>query len=147
MNVEIRRIARRDDYTVGKMYINFRYVCDTLENPDRLYFGLPKVKGNTAIPTGRYLIVLNNYSQKFGKKEPYKSLGNGCVPLIKDVPDFSGVRLHIGNTVADTDGCPLVGMNTIVGQLTDSKKTYIKIWNTYFAKAKASGERVYLNII
>lgn len=147
MNVELRRIARKDKYTIGHLYINFRYVCDILEPPDRLYFGLPKVKGDTAIPTGRYELVLNNYSPRFGKQEPYKSLSNGCVPLVKNVPDFDGVRFHIGNTVKDTDGCQLVGKNTIVGQLTESRKTYVYLWKTYFAKAKANGERVYLNII
>lgn len=147
MNVELRRIARKDKYTIGHLYINFRYFCDTLEPPDRLYFGKKKVKGDTAIPTGRYELVLNNYSPRFGKQEPYKSLGNGCVPLVKNVPDFDGVRFHIGNTVADTDGCQLVGKNTTVGKLTESRKTYVNLWNTYFAKAKANCERVYLNII
>jgi hypothetical protein len=147
MELELRRIARKGKYTIGRLYVNRVYFCDTLEDADLLYFGKSKIKGKTAIPTGRYEVLLNKYSPTFGKKDPYRELANGCVPLLKDVPGFSGVRIHIGNTVDDTDGCLLVGMNTIVGKLTKSKKTYVLLWNTYFAEAKKRGERVYINII
>jgi len=97
MELLLKRIARKPTYTIGKLYVNKVYVCGVLEDYDRIYFGGSKVAGKTAIPCGRYEVVLNNYSPKFGNKEPYKSLCGGCVPLIANVPNFSGVRIHCGN--------------------------------------------------
>lgn len=94
MEILLKRIARKERYTIGHLYINGKRFCDTLEDHDRLYYGKPKVKGETAIPCGRYEVLLNVYSPRFGAKEPYKSLCGGCVPLINNVPDFNGVRIH-----------------------------------------------------
>lgn len=146
MELRLHRIARKREYTIGRLYADSIYVCDTLEDRDRLYFGQSKIKGQTAIPCGRYEVLLNNYSPRFGMKEPYKSLANGCVPLIKDVPGFSGVRIHIGNTPADTDGCPLVGRNTVVGKVMESRATYIRLWKEWLAPARARGEKVWITV-
>jgi len=146
MELMLKRIARKPTYTIGKMYINNLYVCDVLEDYDRIYFGGSKVAGKTAIPCGRYEVVLNNYSPKFGNKEPYKTLCGGCVPLIANVPNFSGVRIHIGNSERDTDGCPLVGKNTVVGRLTDSKATFTMLMNKYLTPARKRNEKVYITI-
>lgn len=97
LEILVKRIARKPTYTIGKMYIDGVYFCDTLEDRDRLHFGERKIAGKTAIPEGRYDLVLNNYSPRFGAKEPYRTLCNGYVPLIANVPQFSGVRIHIGN--------------------------------------------------
>lgn len=97
MELLLKRIARKPTYTIGRLYVDNAYVCDVLEDYDRIYFGGSKVAGKTAIPCGRYQVVLNNYSPKFGNKEPYKSLCGGCVPLIANIPNFSGVRIHCGN--------------------------------------------------
>lgn len=124
MLIKIKRIAKKNDYTIGKMYINGEYFCDTLEPTDR---GLKqtdilsdikknKVKGKTAIPTGLYYILLN-YSPKFKKILPY----------IDNVKGFSGIRIHSGNTADDTEGCILVGYNTVVGKVTNSKDTLSKL--------------------
>lgn len=147
MEILLKRIARKPTYTIGRMYINNVYVCDVLEDYDRIYFGGSKVAGKTAIPCGRYKVVLNNYSPKFGNREPYKSLCGGCVPLINNVPNFSGVRIHIGNTEADTDGCPLVGKNTLVGKVTDSRNTFTTLMTKYLNPARKRGEKVYITIL
>ena len=94
MELLLKRIARKPTYTIGRLYVNNVYVCDVLEDYDRIYFGGSKVAGKTAIPCGRYEVLLNNYSPKFGNREPYKSLCGGCVPLISNIPNFSGVRIH-----------------------------------------------------
>ena len=92
------------------------------------------------------VVVLNNYSPKFGNKEPYKTLCGGCVPLIANVPNFSGVRIHIGNSEHDTDGCPLVGRNTAVGRITDSKATFAMLMDKYLNPAKKRKEKVFITV-
>lgn len=146
MELKLKRIARKPTYTIGKLYVNNKYVCDTLEDYDRLYFGKPKVNDETAIPQGRYEVYLNNYSPKFGSREPYKSLCRGCVPLIANVPNFSGVRIHCGNTTKDTSGCPLVGYNKVVGKVIDSQKAFIELVTKYLNPAKMLHEKVYITI-
>lgn len=132
MRLTLKRIANRPTYCIGKLYINGKYFADVLEDTDR---GLDstmteedikkiKVKGETAIPTGIYKIILN-YSPKFKK----------VMPLITNVKGYSGVRIHTGNSAKDTEGCLLVGKNTIVGRLTDSKNTY----NALFKRLQQKG--------
>lgn len=100
--------------TLGKLYADGTYICDTLEPANRgLKCGDPvslakKVKGSTAIPYGSYGVRLS-YSPRFSSRSVYKSLG-GLLPLLVDVPAFSGVLVHIGNTYKDTAGCILVGI-------------------------------------
>ena len=121
MRLTLKRIANRDTYCIGKLYINGKYFADTLEDTDR---GLSdamteeeikriKVKGETAIPVGIYKVILN-YSPKYKK----------VMPLITNVKGYSGIRIHSGNSAKDTEGCLLVGRNTVVGRLTDSRKCY-----------------------
>lgn len=107
MKLELQRIYQ-GDYTIGHLYLNDEYFCDTLEPKVRE----TKIKGKTAIPTGTYKIQIT-HSPKFKRK----------LPLLLNVPDFKGVRIHNGNSKKDTAGCILVGFNTIKGQLTDSRKT------------------------
>jgi hypothetical protein len=88
-----------EEYTLGRLYvanIHFGYTC---EDKDRsLEKGGVKVHGQTAIPRGCYRIT-TSLSQRFGRE----------LPILENVPGFSGVRIHGGNTVADTEGCPLLG--------------------------------------
>ena len=132
MRLTLKRIANRPTYCIGKLYINGKYFCDTLEDVDR---GLDstmteedikkiKVKGETAIPVGIYKIILN-YSPKFKK----------VMPLLTNVKGYSGVRIHSGNSAKDTEGCLLVGLNTVVGRLTNSKNTY----NALFKRLQQKG--------
>lgn len=146
MEILVKRIARKETYTIGQMYINGVYVCDTLEDADRLYFGKPKVYGETAIPCGRYDVNLDSYSPKFGAKEPYKSVCNGLVPLIERVPNFSGVRVHCGNNEKYTEGCLLVGKNTQKGMVTDSRETFTYLMKHYLNHAREMHDRVCITI-
>lgn len=130
MELLLRRIARQRDYTIGKLYIDGEYVCDTLEDTDRgltcdmseAEIAAVKVAGRTAIPTGEYEVTLSVVSPKFSKKSAYAFCG-GKLPRLVGVRGFDGVLLHSGNTSADTAGCILVGRNTRVGALTNSLDT------------------------
>jgi len=95
MLIEVKRFEFKDTYTVGKMYIDNIYECYTLEDVVRKG---AKVNGQTAIPTGTYNLIIN-HSNRF----------NRDLPLLENVPNFTGVRIHSGNTSANTEGCILVG--------------------------------------
>lgn len=134
IKLEINRIYKGPKYTIGKLYVNGKYFCDTLEDPDR---GLDqnmsinslmskKVYSDTAIPTGSYKISMNMVSPRFGRRQwarPYK----GIVPRLLNVPAFDGVLIHPGNTARDTSGCILVGENKVVGKVINSVNTYHKL--------------------
>ena len=94
MKLELIRDTRSKNATSGKLYIDGVFQCYTLEDTERLY----KVKGVTAIPKGIYKVIIN-MSNRFKK----------LMPLLIDVPEFAGVRIHCGNTNEDTEGCILVG--------------------------------------
>lgn len=126
MNIILNRIAKKPKYTIGKLYINGEYFCDTIEDTDR---GLTqtmtdaqvkskKVYGQTAIPTGTYRVIIN-YSNKFKRQ----------MPLLLNVPGFLGIRIHSGNTEKDTEGCLIVGKNKVVGKVIESKDTYNKLFS------------------
>lgn len=132
MRLTLKRIANKKDYCIGKLYINGVYFCDTLEDRDR---GLSdamteediksiKQYGTTAIPVGIYTVLLT-YSPKYKR----------IMPLINNVKGYSGIRIHSGNSSKDTLGCLLVGKNTVVGRLTDSRNTY----NALFKRLQQKG--------
>jgi len=111
MKIKVERIYKAPTYTIGKLYIDGKYFCDTLEDVVRAD-GV-KVYGETAIPSGTYKVILN-VSNRF----------KGVMPLLINVPNFEGIRIHAGNTAVDTHGCILVGKNTIKAKVTESKKTF-----------------------
>lgn len=97
MELLLKRIARRNGYTIGHLYVNGKYFSDTCEDQDRFFYGKPKMKGETAIPCGRYEVVQNVFSNRFGNKTFYKNLCNGYLPRLLNVPQFEGVLIHCGN--------------------------------------------------
>lgn len=94
MELTLKRIARRNGYTIGKLYVNNQWFCDTIEDQDRFFYGKPKIKGMTAIPCGRYEITQNVFSPRFGNKTFYKNLCGGYLPRLLNVPQFEGVLIH-----------------------------------------------------
>jgi hypothetical protein len=117
MKIKIARVARKPSYTIGHLFIDRHYFCDTLEPPDRSLTSastyddilLAKCKGPTAIPQGIYHVTLTK-SPKFG-----------CIlPLLMAVPGFEGIRIHAGNRPNDTRGCVLVGFNKLKGMVINS---------------------------
>lgn len=115
MNITVKRIFKGPKYTIGKLSIDGHYFCDTLE--DSVRPAGVKIPGRTAIPAGKYQIEITE-SIRF----------NRLMPIIKDVPGFSGVRIHSGNTAEDTEGCILVGFNRVKGKVLDSRKTFQKLF-------------------
>ena len=134
MEILVKRIAKKPKYTIGKMYIDGQYICDTLEDADR---GLnqnmslkeinnKKVYGETAVPTGTYKVDMNTVSPKFKSRTWAKPYG-GKLPRLVLVPGYDGVLIHPGNKAEDTLGCILVGENKAVGQVLNSQVTFKKI--------------------
>jgi hypothetical protein len=102
MHMTLERLQIDKDVTIGALSIDGHFECWTLEDPVREVPGKPvtdwKIKGKTAIPYGTYAVQIT-YSQRFGRP----------LPLLIAVPGFTAIRIHAGNTVLDTEGCPLVG--------------------------------------
>lgn len=118
MEILCWRKYRKDAYTIGRLYIDGKFFCNTLEDTDR---GLTqwmnvgeisqkKIAGATAIPTGDYKVTVT-YSPKYKRN----------MPQIMNVKGFAGVRIHSGNTANDTEGCILLGENTKPGKITNSR--------------------------
>ena len=142
----------KDEYTIGLLYVKGRYFSATLEDTDRgLLQTMPleeirriKIKGKTAIPKGTYKIMLT-VSEKFKNRAWAKPYG-GLVPLLVDVPGYSGIRIHPGNTAADTDGCILPGQNLQPGKVLNSTVTYRKLMDEYLYPAHLAGEEIIITI-
>lgn len=135
MDIRIDRLYKKENYTIGNLYINGKYLCNTLEDKVRdMETEEDKVYGETAIPEGRYEVVLS-YSNNFKK----------VLPEILGVEFFKGIRIHSGNTIDDTEGCILVGENKEVGKVINSRKTMKKLMSR-IKTAWDNGEKIYINI-
>ena len=151
MELILKRIAKRKTYTIGRLYIRQQvmdeylpgtaddYFCDTLEPTWRDYeHGAYKVKGRSAIPEGRYAVVIS-WSPKFKQ----------WLPILLGGPEFNrkwqGIRIHAGNTAKDTEGCILVGQNREVGKVLDSRKWLYEL-KQKIVEAKDRGEAVWITI-
>ena len=96
MNLVLRREESSSTCTHGKLFVEDQFDCFTLEDVVRLEG--EKISGQTAIPAGRYRVVLT-FSNRFQR----------ILPLLLDVPNYTGIRIHAGNSSGDTEGCILVG--------------------------------------
>ena len=147
MELVLTRIAKRKTYTIGRLaiikevseeyktYEEEEYFCDTLEPTWRDYaHGGRKIKGCSAIPEGRYAVVIS-FSPKMQK----------WLPILLGVPMFSGIRIHAGNTSNDTEGCILVGQNLKKGMVLNSN-IWLKRLKDKIVEAKDKGEAVWITI-
>lgn len=121
MEIIVERFNSGSDDTLGRLYINGKMMCFTIEDEHRDI----KVKGETRIPAGTYKVG-KRYSPKFSPKFGHDML------WVKDVPGFEYILIHTGNTEKDTEGCLIVGKK--IGSLEnrravlDSKQAYKEIY-------------------
>ena len=135
MELTLQRIYKDEDYTIGELYINGVFLCSTLEDKVRTLDTIEdKIYGETAIPEGRYEVILS-YSKRFNK----------ILPELLNVPFFKGIRIHAGNDKEDTEGCILVGEYKVKGKVINSKKTMKKLM-LILQKAIDNNEKIFINI-
>jgi len=121
MIITIKRLYKSDNSTIGEMTIDGKWECYTLEDKERDV----KIKSETAIPKGTYKVIINQ-SNRFKK----------LLPLVLNVPNFEGIRIHPGNTNHDTEGCILVGRTRSKDFIGQSRKAF----ESLFAKMKLAKE-------
>lgn len=147
--LKLTRNYKKDTYTIGNLYLDGTWVCNTLEDKDRgLQQTMPlkkiqelKVYSKTAIPTGTYKVTLDVVSPGFSSKEFYKTTCKGKLPRLLNVPGFSGILIHVGNTAVDSAGCILVGYNRTKGKVIESKKAFAKLYEL-LEECKKRGENI-----
>ena len=129
MDLRVKRLEFSDDSTIGELSVDGQFECYTLEDKVRPV----KIMGKTAIPAGRYEVVIN-FSQRFQKP----------LPLLLNVPNFEGVRIHPGNVSANTEGCILVGDTKGVDFIGNSRLAF----NPLFQKMKAAAktQKIFIEI-
>jgi hypothetical protein len=147
MKLKLHRRFLGEDYTIGSLYIaresENEYFCDTLEDIDR---GLSqsmsleeikrvKIPHETAIPTGEYKVIVNLSPAK-----------KRMLPRLLDVPGFSGILIHRGNTKNDSSGCILVGENKVKGKVINSTG-YEKRLVEILTEAQEQDEEIRIEII
>jgi hypothetical protein len=113
MKIEIKRLIRTENSTIGELKIDGKFECYTLEDKERPI----KIKGETAISKGAYKVIINQ-SNRFKK----------LLPLLLNVPNFEGVRIHPGNSNHDTEGCILVGQSISKDYISKSRKAFEKLF-------------------
>lgn len=119
MKLELKRLHRTNNSTIGELYVNGVFECYTLEDKEREV----KIKNETAIPKGVYIVGIT-LSNRFKR----------MLPILMNVPNFEGVRIHSGNSNHDTEGCILVGTTRSVDYIGNSRKAF----NNLFAKMKTA---------
>ena len=128
MILTLRRIAKRPTYTIGKLYINGDWFCDTIEDTDRSLYDYmdettikaQKIFCETAIPYGLYKVILT-------MSPKYKRI----MPRLLNVKAFDGILIHSGNTEKDSCGCIIVGKNKERGKVLESRATFNKLMKLF----------------
>ena len=152
MKLTIKRTITRNSYTLGKLYIDGVYFCDTLEDRDR---GLTqnmsveqiksmKVPGETAIPKGTYRVTLDVVSPKFSKYPFYMQTCEGKLPRLIDVKGYEGVLIHVADGPKRDSllqGCIGIGNLSSEEYLINGKKVFVELYN------KLKGNNIELEII
>lgn len=113
MKITVKRLHKTDTSTIGELLVDGIFECYTLEDVERK----EKIKSETAIPKGTYKVIINQ-SNRFKR----------LLPLLLNVPNFEGVRIHSGNTNHDTEGCILVGRTRGDNYVGQSRKAFDKLF-------------------
>lgn len=143
LNLKLERKWKKEKYTIGNLFINGVFFSNVLEDTVR---GLRqdmtpeeikkiKIHGQTAIPSGRYEIRVT-LSARFRRQ----------LPILLNVPGYAGVRIHPGNTDANTEGCLLPGKNDRVGQVSNSRATMAAL-QKQIEEAIYQNSKVYIEIV
>lgn len=135
MKLKLIRKYCNETYTIGKLYIDGVYYCDTLEDAVRDLNIENKVYAQTAIPSGIYKVVVT-MSNKFKR----------LLPLLLNVPYFEGIRIHRGNTANDSAGCILLGENKVKGKVINSTHYEIDLTNKLLS-AQNNKEEITIEIV
>ena len=152
MKILVKRTYKKTNYTIGNLYINDQWFCNTMEDVDKgltqsqpsSYIYNVKRCGDVAIPAGTYNIDMDTVSPKYSKREKYKSI-DGKLPRLEDVPGFEGILIHCGNTHEDSKGCILVGKNKLKGRVCKSTTTFFNLYKI-LQDAKNKGEEITITI-
>lgn len=147
MEIKQVRKFKGSEYTISDLFIDGAKLCNILEDPVRVLVdknkdgdfnddGEGKIYGNTAIPAGRYEIIIT-YSDRFKK----------YLPLLKDVPGYQGIRIHSGNSAVDTHGCLLPGINDMKGRVSQSTKYFTILFDKISNAINVKHEKVFIDII
>ena len=153
MELKLKRRYKAETYTIGDMFVEEEWFCNTLEDKDR---GLKssmsheeinkiKVYAVTAIPAGRYVVTMDVVSPKYNRVKWYKDNFGGRMPRLENVKGFSGILIHPGTTAVDSAGCIIVGLNKIKGNVLESRSTFQKLWKV-LEQARKAGKTIYLTV-
>lgn len=156
MELKVIRKWKKNEYTIGDLYVDGVWVSNTLEDKVRdlnrngkFDNGESKIPGKTAIPYGRYEVTMKVRSPKYSNfaKYSWAKKYDGYLPRLLNVPHFEGILIHAGNTAADTEGCICVGLNKVVGRVVDSVNTFRKLMDEYLVPAKKRNEQICIEIV
>jgi hypothetical protein len=129
--LELKRKHGTIGFTHGDLFIDGVLFCNTIEDEERQV----KIAGATAIACGNYQVIINR-SNRFKR----------LMPLLLNVANFEGVRIHNGNTAKDTEGCLLVGTYLQQGYISNSRVTFAALFKK-MQTAIANGEKITLKIV
>lgn len=134
MNILLKRIQLDPDVTIGRLSIEGDdWGCWVCEDTQR-ELSAPKVFGQTAIPQGSYRVIVT-HSPHFNRE----------LPLLVDVPEFDGVRIHPGNFAADTNGCLLPGLDRLEKGVGRSVAAFDALYPK-IVRALSAGDDVFITI-
>lgn len=138
MELDLIRDLAKQDFTLGKLYLGGVVIAFTVEDTLREVLGQPvvkwKVPGKTAIPEGRYQIVMTQ-STRFKR----------IMPLLLNVPGFQGIRIHSGNTAEDTEGCIILGLKRTAIGVANSREACARFENRV-NQTIADGKNIWINV-
>jgi hypothetical protein len=156
MKILVERIFTCPTYTIGKMYINGVYLCDTIEDTDRNLDDsmtkeeILKIKkqDETAIPCGIYNLTMDVKSPKYSNFKKYKwaEKYDGFLPRLVNVKGFDGILIHVGNYASNTSGCILTGYNKVKGQVINSTLAFNKLMDDFLVPAKNNKEQITIEV-